>query len=207
MFALHCLLARLSTMPKLVNKSYLMILLLLVVNLSACTHFEQRGNESQSTKTGHWLYGEAEQHKEAMKLLNRFKTLDSLPANQLKAAHKSAERTFRKQPTTSARLQLAWLLAMKNTSFQDIPRAAKLLIIKRKSKNQEKPSKALNDLAYFIRRMVEEQKFQQDRYRRVVKALDKEQKTSRKLATKIEDLTQIEESMIQRKPLPKTELK
>jgi len=183
------------------------MLLLAVLSLSGCAHFEHHGNGSESTATEHWFHGEAEQNKEAMKLLNRFKVLDSLSKKQLKAAHRSAERTFSKQPTVTAQLQLAWLLAMKETGFQDIPRAIKLLNIKRKKSTQEELPEALKDLVYLMQRIVKEQKHQQDRYRRVVNALNKEQQTSRELATKIKDLTQIEESMIQRKPHPETELK
>jgi len=194
-------------MLKPVNKPRLMLLLLLVASLSGCAHLEQHGSKSQSTETGQWFQGEAEQHKEAMELLSWFKALDGLSKKQLKAAYKSAERTIRKQPTVTAQLKLAWLLAMKNTSFQNIPRALNLLKSKRINRTQEKLPQALNDLVYLMRRMVKEQEHQQDRYRRVVAALNNEQQTSRKLATKIKDLTQIEESMIQRKPLPETELK
>jgi len=191
----------------IVNKPHLMMLLLLIVNLSACTLFEQRSNNLQSTKTERQLYGEAVQYKEAMLLLKRLKALDNLPANQLEAARKSAERMFKKKPTLAARLQLAWLLAMKNTSFQNIPRASKLLGVKPKSKSQKQPPEILNNLLYLVRRMVVEQKLQQDKYRQVVEALNTERETSGNLATKIKDLTQIEESMIQRKPLPEAELK
>lgn len=208
MCALRCLPSRLSTMPKIINKPHLVILLpLLAASLSSCALIEPRDSDSKTTRIEHWLYGASEQREEAVALLNRFKVLDSLPANKLKAAHKSAERLFSKQPTLAARLQLAWLLAMKNTGFQDIPRAAKLLNTKRKSNKQEQQPEVLDDLVYLIRRMVEEQRLQRDNYRRVVTALNAEREISRELATKIKDLTLIEESMIQRKSHPETELR
>ena len=183
------------------------LLPLLAVSLSACALFEPRDNESQLTRIEHWIYGETGQRDEALMLLNWFKVAGSLSGKELKAAHRLAERKFSKQPTTVTRLQLAWLLAMKNTGFQDIPRAAKLLSIKRKSSSQGQQAEALDDLVYLVRHMVMEQKIQQDKNRQVVNALNKEQEASKKLAAKIKDLTQIEESMIQRKPLPETELR
>ena len=183
------------------------LLPLLAVSLSACALFEPRDNESQLTRIEHWIYGETGQRDEALMLLNWFKVAGSLSGKELKAAHRLAERKFSKQPTTVTRLQLAWLLAMKNTGFQDIPRAAKLLSIKRKSSSQGQQTEVLDDLVYLVRHMVMEQKIQQDKNRQVVNALNKEQEASKKLAAKIKDLTQIEESMIQRKPLPETELR
>jgi len=195
-------------MPKIANKPRLiMFLLLLVVSLSACAPFKPHDNESQLASIEHWVYGTTRQREEALMLLNRFKVLDSLSSNQLKAAHKSAERVYSKQPTSIARLQLAWLLAMKNSGFQDIPRAVKLLSIKRKSNSQEQSPDVLNDLAYLMRRMVVEQQLQQDKYQRLSEALNAEREISRNLAIKIKDLTQIEESMIQRQPLLETELR
>ena len=207
MFALHCLQTQLSMMPKTASPHLTILWLLLVVSLSACSSFELRNNESQPVSIEHWVNGETGQRDEVLMLLNWFKVLDSLSPNQLKAAHRSAERIFSKLPTPVTRLQLAWLLTLKNTGFQDLPRAAKLLSIKQKSDAQGQQPEVLNDLVYHIQHMVVEQKLQQDKHRQVVDALNKERKTSKILATKIKDLTQIEESMIQRKPLPETELR
>ena len=210
MFVLHCQQTWLSMMLKRVSKSYLsfmMFLLLLVIGLSACTSSEPR-NDSQSVKIEDWVYGKTGQHEAVLMLLNRFKVLGGLSSKKLKAAYKSAERMFSKQPTTVTRLQLAWLLAMKDTRFQNIPRATKLLMnIKQKKGVQKKQSDALNDLVYLVRRIVAERKYEEDKRRLMVKELDEERKISIKLATKIKDLTQIEESMIQRKPLPEIELR
>ena len=216
MFALHCLWMRLSPMPKTTSVRHLAILFpLLAASLSACTLFEPRDDESWSpARVEHTAYGETEQHEEVLMLLNRFKILDSLSSEQLQAAHTAAERTFSEEPTPVARLQLAWLLTMKNTGFQDVRRAAKLLDISQESDSQETQPVVLNDLVHVIRSMVVDQKLQRDKHKQMVKALGKERSTNSKLAAKIEklekkieDLTQIEESMIQRKPLPETELR
>ncbi len=212
MYASRCLWTRVSPKVRAPKVARLLLLVSLVLaSLSGCSIVEQRDDELPLVAR---VYGDREQCEETMILLNQFRILDNLSEAELQSVHRTLETSYAEAPIPATRLQLAWLLSIRDSGFQDIPRAIELLDMSQETESEGLASIAFNDLAYVVRRTLMEQKLQQDEHRRIRKALDNERNTNSKLAKtieklekKIEDLTQIEESMIQRKPLPETELK